>query len=703
MGALAGLDLSRSRFRPPQAPKALPPALEVDHSAKAKLRALLDTALEKRSPQTYAEIRRICALPVVHPLTPEEADAISRNEVLAEAYAEGFRLRGQQAASLLAFDHYTGPFCPISVGGGKTLVSIMIAERYARGGGERSVLLVPPAVYGQLVGSDISWARKKVPLTVPFHYMQRSQRKRLDLAASGWRGCYIFPYSLLSVKDTSQLLEQIKPGLIIADEAHNLRHRGSAKTRRVMEFIDEHEPKLVLMSGTITGKGIRDYWHLISPCLRENSPLPLSSQLADDWGEVLDAREQAPSKSAGRVLLPLIEWAQEHFPDEEEQLEETVGGFRAAYRLRLTSAPGVVTTTESALGTTLVIHNEPAPLDEREPSTAAMLEHLRKIDNEGLTPNGDEIEYAIHAYKWRYELSSGFYNRLFWPEPGTKPHITAEILERSQEYHARLNAYHGTPEIGLRDWLKENARAGLDTPMLVGASMARRGSKDVGEGLYGLWRAMKDADFEGRIERDSEAVRVCDYKIKRVVQWAKTLPKGAGALVWHWHKAIGRWLHEALLEAGFDALLCPAGENERVLDPKNAKKILIVSISAHGTGKNLQHFQYQIAPQWPRGAIAAEQMLGRTHRPGQQADELIFERCDTLPFDYQNFAACLNDSIYIHQSTGNQQKLVYAVYDPLPKVYPDEWLRERGFQAKRLTAEQRRLRDERFGSVTTEA
>ena len=101
-----------------------------------------------------------------------------------------------------------------------------VAERAFRKGIDSSVLFVPSQVYSQLMRFDVPWARKRVPLAVPFMFMGgRTQAARRSLASSGKRGCYVMPYSLLSTRDSEELLDKIRPGLIQLDEGHNLRAR----------------------------------------------------------------------------------------------------------------------------------------------------------------------------------------------------------------------------------------------------------------------------------------------------------------------------------------------------------------------------------------------------------------------------------------------------------------------------------------------
>jgi hypothetical protein len=196
------------------------------------------------------------------------------------------------------------------------------------------------------------------------------------------------------------------------------------------------------------------------------------------------------------------------------------------------------------------------------------------------------------------------------------------------------------------------------------------------------------------VERERRVHFVDDFKVARTAGWAQERERGC--LLWFWHNGVGQWLRKFLPEA----LYCPAGKdaNAAIIDPANKNRITIASIAAHGIGKNLQHFQEQLFVQWPRVARDAEQALGRTHRTGQQADDLVVWRFDVLPFDSLNFAACLNDSVYNHQSTGDRQKMVYANYNPMPTVFSPEFLKEQGADPHALSAEQTRMMEDLFGA-----
>ncbi len=696
-------------------PAAAPPDLDDALSGlHPKLQAKMRIARgDVAKASNYAEITRITGLPVTAPMTPAENEAFNRMVLQASAFDSGFRLFPEQANGLLAVMEYGNLFAPIPVGGGKTLLNLMCANYlYAEGGKRKIVMLAPSSVMSQLIKTDIAWARRRVSIQFPVHVLHgKSPVARRRIASTGAPGVYIFSYPLLSTQDADEILWSIEPDAILCDEAQNIKDRSSARTRRLMRYVEKHSPTGIALSGTITSKSIEDYSHIIRWCLGRNSPLPLSTSMAREWAAVIDAGAGTPTMAAADVgdagaggagpLTPLVQWAKDLDPQGNYPM--TRSGFRSAYRMRLQTAPGVVSGGDEDLGVSLIFANRPVPY-EQHPDWPKLKDLLSKIEKLYLTPNDDEIEHAIHMYKWLYELSAGFYNQLLWPEPeeyakrkGVSASNAADQIERAKVHHHAGQEYAKA----LRSFLESKGSPGLDTPMLVGLDMSHNGDKNVDPTMYRLWSEWKALDFDGRPDRDAHAVRVCSYKIDEAVKWACKLPPGVGAIVWVHHQEIGRWAFEALQTAGVNTLHCPAGDphNDSIRDLANANKVVIASITAHGTGKNLQHFEHQYVLQWPRPASTAEQMIGRTHRNGQKADEIVVVTNNSIPFDRANFGACLNDSLYIHQTTGTRQKLIIGTHDPLPMIYPPEMLIEKGFRNRRLSSEQLDLLKEKFGGA----
>lgn len=654
------------------------------------------------NPKQESDIQRICNLPIASPLTDEEIDAVNEMHVKPSALEAGFRLERVQAEAIQAFVEEGSVFAPVEVGGGKTLISLRCTGIAFEEGLHRVVLFVPSQVYAQLVNHDIAWCRRRVPLGCSFHLLGGKRPSKRRAMAGGRRGCWVMPYSLLSVQDSYDLLEAIRPDLLIFDEAHALKNRGSARTQRVMTYWRKYRPRVVALSGTMTSKSLKDYAHLLNMCLGPKAPIPVETQTVDEWASVLDSEQategfHAKSTATG-PLRPLINWSNKNFP--QTPLAFDVAGFRRAFQNRLLTAPGVVSSPPGTLGTSIVIENLKAlpPGEELKKLT-------QQLNDMWVTPNGDELEHAMLVWKWKSEFTAGFYNNLIWPEVprlAERLDISAaaaeSLLARSKEHHAAQQMYHKE----LRQWFRARPhRPGMDTPMLVGASMARNGAEQVGPALYDAWRAMKDLDFPERIQRDSIPVRVDDYKLMRALEWAERHPLGEG-IIWYYHQEIGVWLAELMAQAGMPVVHCPAGKasNEFLTSDGAAErckgKFLVASVTAHGIGKNLQFMSDQLFVQLPPTEQQAQQSIGRTHRKGQEADEVTITTMVSNETDELALAALLNDAMYVFETMHSQRKLLIASWNPMPTIYGSSMLIRAGIQARILNARQQQLLGDRF-------
>jgi hypothetical protein len=673
-------------------------------------------AMQQRSLDSIeAEVRRIVEMPLSRSLTEEEYDAVNYHYVKPELYASGrFKLLPMQARALCEFNETGGLFAPIPVGGGKTLTTLLIADDCYREvlddiyhkrdtkAVPRAVLLVPPQMLPQLRDRDVAFARNHTRFSCPVYFLGGiSKARRLLLARSQRRGLYVIPYSIMSSEGADELLEGIQPSVIIGDEAHNLTG-ASARGKRFRRYVDTYAPKTCYLSGTLTSKSPMDYHYLAKTSLGKRNFLPNAHVLAEAWSMLIDSNAGNMSEIGAAVpqagpILPLMHWGQEHFP--EEGVTRDLVGFRKAYSLRLRTTPGVVYDPSDGFGGSLLIENREIPKARIEASEGylALKEHLDNLESAWVTPSGDELEHAMHVWKWRYELEgAGFYNDLYWPDVeliakrgGLSVRDAENVLEKSRHYHALQQEY----AVELRAFLKDSSRSGLDTPKLVGQDMHNHGAANVPRKMFDCWQRWKESDFEGRIDRDSKAVRVCPYKIDACVEAVKELIKtarGGGVIVWYYHQAVGAWATEALQAAGIAAVNCMAGPkwDEYLKDSAAISgQVLCCSLSAHGTGKNLQHgFDTSYYLQWPRAAKLAAQSVGRTHRTGQVSDEVKVVTCHSSEFDRITFAATLNDSAYVSQTIG-RQNLMYATYNPVPKQVPYAVLREWGTNARMLGAE----------------
>jgi len=638
------------------------------------------------------EVKRICDMPQKREISEDLIQALSENYLKPEILAQGIALRPSQADGLIQFASADGLFAPIGAGGGKTLLSLLLAHiGHSEMGLKKIMLLVPAQLVGKLMDHELSYYRKWINLSFSVHCIAgRAKSRRLHIARSNRPGLYIYSYSMLSCPDAEDVLGLVAPEMIIADEAHCIAG-NSARADRFSRYMEFAQPIFVPMSGTMTSKRISDYAKLAKFSLKTNSFLPTSNILTNDWGAVLDAdtnyMDLVPAGVSGGLDY-VYGWALKHAPPNTITYSSiTSSGLRQAYCYRMATTPGVSASSTLDCEASLLVHNKPVPMPEEDPSIIQLKNHMATVDELMIAPNGDEIAHAFHTFKWQNELTVGFYNELYWPtveRVAKKLEIhdrdALDLLSRSQMHFEAHQQYNRD----LRKWLGDNSKKGLDTPNLVGINMHNHGADDVGAGLYASWSHMKSLDFEGRIERISRAVRVCDYKIKAAAKFAKEYRSEfkRGMLFWYNHQEVGQWLFEEFRSEGLDPILCEAGnEAAKILLDVDAcsGRIVLATYNSHGTGRNLQYFDTQYFVEWPRPAKTAEQTIAREHRLGQNSDEVTCVMNMSTDFDYMCFAATLNDALYIHQSNGTPQRLILAAYEPRPRIFPPHVLRERGF------------------------
>ncbi len=670
------------------------------------------------------EIERIIGMPIITDPTQHEIDAISKYYVPDEA----FKLYPVQVKAMMQYHDYGGLICPIPVGGGKTLVSVLIAnDAFVHFGKRRIILMNPPNLIDQLRDTELPFYRRHISINVPIYWIAgKNAGKRMMLAKSKRAGLYVISYSLLSGAQGAEILDAIEPDLIIGDEIQSIASSNvSARGRRFKNAVKKFSPQLVGLSGTITKKSPRDYHFLVVNALQENSFMPRPNNIAEEWSKIIDCNacsiDEFHPNSAPQPgpIMPLIDWAKKNFPELLDNNNKTIFqnnliGFSASYAIRLKTTPGVVAAEGDQLGIALRItnidslnkHEYSSTLKDEDSHGYKELKRLvKQLTEEWVAPNGDEIEHAMHIWRWRYELEGfGFYNNLFWPtaekvalKRGISVPDATGILDRSKEHHGLDQEFLKL----LRKWISKKGRKSLDTKFLICGDMYRNGAANVGHELYMTYCQVREANFEGIIEREKEIVRVCDFRVNKIVEWAKKWHKkhpNNGAIIWVKNRGVAEWLRDKFIAEDLPMLYCPAGKKGKanLEDRTRGNMFAIASISSYYKGLNLQYHHYaEFYAQFPREAHIAEQSLGRVHRNEQPKDECrIFGSWDS-EFDRVLLASCLNDAAYIHQTT-QKQKLLYADWDERPKIVPYAVLMEWGTQAEQLDTRAQKLLEDKF-------
>ena len=161
-------------------------------------------------------------------------------------------------------------------------------------------------------------------------------------------------FKVISPRDTERCEGHGPPratealNLIVADEAHKLRHPDSVRTRRFLRYMDEHpDVMFVAVSGTLTNKGLEDYAHLLKYALRHNSP-PRGGQALKSWAACVDAG----AVRRRRIGLRSVRWSASSRTSTSTAASETrTSVVREALFMRTMSAEGVVGTTSSCQST----------------------------------------------------------------------------------------------------------------------------------------------------------------------------------------------------------------------------------------------------------------------------------------------------------------------------------------------------------------
>jgi len=579
----------------------------------------------RRTQKAPTEMDRVLGLPLVADRGEDERAAVR------EAFpGKTINLRDVQCDAILSLLEVGTLFGPIGVGHGKTLITLLAGKVL---GSERNMILVPPEVANQLVKRDIPMAMREFQLEMNYCSLYRmSKQERSNVDFSNY-DCIIFPYSLLSVVDTYDLLERICPDLVCADECHMLRNSDSARTKRLMSYLAKSpEVPFVCLSGTITKRSIFDYRHLIKRCLGEGSPLPDSYATLSDWNSFLGVRQyeeesQRLTKAEVNSFRPMRDWYMNNYGGRVEHSRES---YREVFSARLRTTPGVVQTSNQSVDASLRINNSWG-LDWKVPNAVA--EAILDAEASWTTPNGDELEDAMHLAALKAQLCSGFYYKLEWPE-GTPDWV----LEQHEK--------HNTFKSAMRKWLKRGVRKGCDTPMLVYNALGRRDSYVAPlQEEYDLWKEAILGEVPDRLQ---SAVWLDGWKIRMAESW---LDENDG-IVWYLWDVMGKALAQAIPGAQY----CPAGCDITSFD---APKV-IASINAHHVGKNLQHHYKQLVLEVPRSGSVWEQLLGRTHRQGQLEDTVYVDVAAGVEFEFDRLGLAYLDSQYIEQTGFGLQKMSIA-------------------------------------------
>lgn len=613
------------------------------HSAEMQhlFRMLTLAALERLIPSAPAaeigdpELARVLALPERVPPTDDVVRALSvhcrkrSHHTCSAACRPGCPrngtenlLRGQQASVLIEGYEY-GCIAPIPVGAGKTLPTFLLPFLI---NAARPMLMVPAALREKTKRDFADYAqdwRVRLPEIVSYEEMYRADRH--------------------------DLLTRRMPDLLMADECDPLMN-DNACARRVRRYCREHRPRFVPMSGTLIGDKLERYHGVTTWALGSKAPMPTSTDDAERWASALDSEVKAIAR---------------HDPG---ALGQIPGGFHHHFRTRR----GVV----CGQGVACPASIRASVWEQALPEVLAQT--VREVAASGMRPDGEILdEWGLPDCLCRIAL--GHYpiwdpappswwlrpRRAFWsairellaaehPDFDTAGQIVT-ALDRTErlrngpvqrvwtdtipkpEYAAMIEA---DPE---PDWpdecYQDVQRVVIDHP---GDGPRVPGHAELAE-LLAEWRAVKD-----RFEPTPVPVWLDVSPLVEIMQRAKANP---GTLVWTPFVAVGQMLELMGLPyygADRDPETAPPGHS------------IAVSVMAHHRGKNLQAWHRNTILRCPAKAKINEQLIGRTHRPGQNATSIFLEYLGSISYHRDVLDRVMAEARAVTRASGVQQKLTLA-------------------------------------------
>ena len=509
------------------------------------------------------------------------------------------KLKWIQALALWEIFCGRGAYLGIPVGGGKTLISWLVAYILDL---DRMILVVPEGLMGktnrefQRYARD--WVAPPAPITlVGMKFLQQEENVDfLDRCFNGLgpNGIFIDECDLLrnAEASTPKRFDRFKVESIQTDpdewpgieEGAELYSLSPEKREAIEAWCKAKGVPFICATGTGTRFSLLDFWHLLTWSREHASPMPTDPDEAARWANALDEKEKGRPQYGSRrlragALLDLIELPPELKLELEQEGAGELGFARATFMHRLRSTPGVIITDDDDCDQPLHFNLICAPED---PIINANFKTFRETWE---LPNGLEIIDSLSAWAAEWWLGCGGFS--YWLEPPPE-----EWRDARRAYFKRIRsvidrtAYSTDP---------------LDTAKAVAKAFPS-------DPIVEHWRAVKPT-FKPKPAWQWESASV----IKTAAAWARA----EVGTVWTQSIPVGEAIAQAAGIKYYGAQGLSADGSDIEYAPGD--RSLVAGILSNSRGRNLQdRFNRGLAVQCPQSGDMCQQLFGRLHRFGQE-------------------------------------------------------------------------------------
>lgn len=520
------------------------------------------------------------------------------------------QLHDIQAVTLLeAWESGTGVNCYARVGAGKTIVMGLLPTLMAY----HPLKFCRPLIVAP--GSLVTGARKGEPGKTERDFI--AARQHWKIVHQYW----LASYTELAQESKADILEERQPDMLLFDEPDGLR-RINATSRRIGRYIQsrreahacpthrqpQKEGERCQVCGGPLVKGlptfcgffhatpyrdaITDFSHMVNWALGERSPFPLDPLEVQQWSTWLD-QEDASGLPAFRKYFDVGRGGLGGLGSSDVAASEDL------FRERLTSTPGIILSDDTFTGSELKVR-----VFNVDPGLEKEFEQLRTLWTK---PDGWQLLDAAESADpdevntWSiWAVARQMAMGMFYQACPTPP----------KDWMAARKAWCVYVQ-----QLIDSPNSKMDTEKQVRTACekaAERGRKVI---EWETWKALKDT-----FTPSSVPVWMSTHALDAAKAWGSQAP----GLIWVDHIAFGRRLSQ---ETGWRFF------GQRGLDDNGARiedaspdRPAIASRLANQRGRNLQsNFNRNLIMAVPNSGVDFEQLLGRTHRHGQQSKQVTVD------------------------------------------------------------------------------